>query len=134
MVLQTIHNLSDRETADAVTFDLRWKAACGFAVTETSFHPSVLTYWRRRLAASERPHRIFDAVAEVIALTGGCAGRKAVSRDRFDDATSEIVVAVETDLIKAPRVTNFSDIILTTQPTSRVNRPVRLPRQRGQAH
>ena len=43
MVLQTNHHLSDRETADAVTCDLRWKAACGFAVTETSFHPSALT-------------------------------------------------------------------------------------------
>ena len=50
MVLQTLHNLSDRETAEAVTFDLRWKAACGFALTETSCHPTVLTYWRKRLA------------------------------------------------------------------------------------
>ncbi|MFD4421887.1 transposase, partial [Agromyces sp. NPDC058484] len=76
LVLQTIHGLSDRETADAVTFDLRWKAACGFAVTESAFHPSVLTYWRRRLAGSERPHRIFDAVAEVIASSGALAGRR----------------------------------------------------------
>ena len=90
MVLQTIHNLSDRETADAVTFDLRWKAACGFAVTETSFHPSVLTYWRRRLAASERPHRIFDAVAEVIAQTGVLAGkrRRAIDSTILDDAVA----------------------------------------------
>ena len=88
MVLQTIHNLSDRETADAVTFDLRWKAACGFAVTETSFHPSVLTYWRRRLAASECPHRIFDAVAEVIAQTGVLARkrRRAIDSTILDDA------------------------------------------------
>ena len=32
IVLQTLHGLSDREAADAVTFDLRWKAACGVAV------------------------------------------------------------------------------------------------------
>src|SRR5665647_1811225 len=51
MVLQALHGLSDRQTAEAVTFDLRWKAACGFAVTETGFHPSVLTYWRRRICA-----------------------------------------------------------------------------------
>lgn len=49
MVLQTLHNLSDRETAEAVTFDLQWKAACGFALTQTSFHPTALTYWCRRL-------------------------------------------------------------------------------------
>ena len=28
IVLQTLHGLSDREAAEAVTFDLRWKAAC----------------------------------------------------------------------------------------------------------
>lgn len=76
MVLQTLNGLSDRETAEAVTFDLRWKAACGFVLTETSFHPTVLTYWRRRLAASTRPHRIFEAVTEVIAQSGALSGRR----------------------------------------------------------
>jgi len=28
-----LHGLSDSETVDAVTYDLRWKAACGFPVT-----------------------------------------------------------------------------------------------------
>jgi len=37
-VLQALHGLSDRHAADAVTFDLRWKAACGLAVTDTTFH------------------------------------------------------------------------------------------------
>jgi IS5 family transposase len=90
MVLQTLHNLSDRETADAVTFDLRWKAACGFALTQTAFHPTVLTYWRRRLAASERPHRIFDAVSEVIAQSGALSGRK---RRAIDSTILEDAVA-----------------------------------------
>jgi len=76
MMLQTLNNLSDREAAEAVTFDLRWKAACGFALTETSFHPTVLVYWRKRLAASKRPHRIFEAVTEVIAKSGALSGRK----------------------------------------------------------
>src|SRR5665647_1541227 len=70
MVLQALHGLSDRQTAEAVTFDLRWKAACGFAVTETGFHPSVLTYWRRRIAASDRPHRVLEAVTEIICANG----------------------------------------------------------------
>ena len=51
IVLQTLHGLSDSEAVEAVTFDLRWKAACGLAVTAPGFHPTVLTYWRRRLAA-----------------------------------------------------------------------------------
>jgi IS5 family transposase len=90
LVLQTIHTLSDRETADAVTFDLRWKAACGFALTQPAFHPSVLTYWRRRLAASDRPHRIFDAVTEVIAQSGALTGRRrrAVDSTILDDAVA----------------------------------------------
>ena len=29
IVLQTLHGLSDSETVEALTFDLRWKAACG---------------------------------------------------------------------------------------------------------
>ena len=57
LVLQALNGLSDRQAAEAVTFDLRWKAACGFAVTDTSFHPTTLTYWRRRLAASESESR-----------------------------------------------------------------------------
>ena len=90
MVLQTLNNLSDRETADAVTFDLRWKAACGFAMTEASFHPTVLTYWRKRLAASKRPHRIFEAVSEVIKQSGALSGRK---RRALDSTILEDAVA-----------------------------------------
>jgi hypothetical protein len=55
ITLQALHNLSDAETVEAVTFDLRWKAACGLAVTAAAFHPTTLTYWRRRLALSKRP-------------------------------------------------------------------------------
>ena len=33
ITLQALHGLSDNETVDAVTFDLRWKAACGLPVT-----------------------------------------------------------------------------------------------------
>ena len=90
IVLQTLHGYSDREAADAVTFDLRWKAACGYAVDAAGFHPSTLTYWRRRLAASERPQRIFDVVREVITQTGVLAGkrRRALDSTVLDDAVA----------------------------------------------
>ena len=90
MVLQTLNNLSDREAAEAVTFDLRWKAACGFALAEASFHPTVLVYWRKRLAASKRPHRIFEAVTEVIAKSGALSVRK---RRALDSTILEDAVA-----------------------------------------
>jgi IS5 family transposase len=90
IVLQTLHGLSDREAADAVTFDLRWKAACGVAVDAGSFHPSTLTYWRRRLAASERPHRIFEVVRQLIIETGAVSGRnrRALDSTVLDDAVA----------------------------------------------
>jgi hypothetical protein len=90
IVLQTLHGLSDSETVEAVTFDLRWKAACGLAVTAKGFHPTTLTYWRRRLAASDRPNRIFDAVRTVIAETGVLAGktRRALDSTVLDDAVA----------------------------------------------
>src|SRR6188768_1663444 len=75
ITLQALHGLSDAETVDAVTFDLRWKAACGLPVGAAGFHPTTLTYWRRRLAGSDRPDRIFEAVRAVVAATGVLAGR-----------------------------------------------------------
>jgi IS5 family transposase len=70
LVLQALQGLSDRQTADALTYDLRWKAACGYGLTDAAFHPSTLTYWRRRLTSSGNPHRILEAIAEVVAETG----------------------------------------------------------------
>jgi Transposase DDE domain/Transposase domain (DUF772) len=90
IVLQTLQGLSDREAADAVTFDLRWKAACGYAIDAAGFHPSTLTYWRRRLAASDRPQRIFEAVRDVVTATGAVAGRqrRALDSTVLDDAVA----------------------------------------------
>src|SRR6195952_3948536 len=75
LVLQALHGLSDRQAAESVMFDLRWKAACGLAVDGAAFHPTVLTYWRRRLAASNDPNRIFNAVKDVVAKTGALTGK-----------------------------------------------------------
>jgi len=90
LVLQTLHGLSDREAVEAVTFDLRWKAAVGLAVTDAGFHPTTLTYWRSRLAASKAPNRIFDAVRDVITATGVLAGktRRALDSTVLDDAVA----------------------------------------------
>ncbi|MDT5321220.1 MAG: hypothetical protein QOD88_3742, partial [Mycobacterium sp.] len=90
ITLQALHGLSDSETVDAVTFDLRWKTACGLAVTAGAFHATTLTYWRRRLAGSESPNRIFDAVKAVVAETGALAGktRRALDSTVLDDAVA----------------------------------------------
>jgi IS5 family transposase len=90
ITLQALHGLSDNETVDAVTFDLRWKAACGLPITAAAFHSTTLTYWRRRLAASERPNRIFEAVKAVVAASGALAGktRRALDSTVLDDAVA----------------------------------------------
>jgi IS5 family transposase len=90
ITLQALRGLSDAETVDAVTFDLRWKAACGLSVTAGAFHATTLTYWRRRLAASQRPNRIFEAVKAVVALTGALTGktRRALDSTVLDDAVA----------------------------------------------
>jgi IS5 family transposase len=103
ITLQALHGLSDAETVDAVSFDLRWKAACGLPITAAAFHPTTLTYWRQRLAASDRPNRIFEVVKAVVAQTGVLAGktRRALDSTILDDsvATQDTV----TQLIAAIR-------------------------------
>src|SRR5215510_8883890 len=90
LTLQTLLDLSDAETAEAARCDLRWKVACGMALDDKGFHPSTLTYWRRRLAVSTRPHRINDAVRQVIEATGILRGRhrRAVDSTILADAVA----------------------------------------------
>jgi hypothetical protein len=103
ITLQALQGLSDAEAVDAVTFDLRWKAACGLPVAAGAFHPTTLTYWRRRLAGSDRPNRIFDAVKRVVAATGVLTGK---TRRALDSTVLEDAVATQdtvTQLIAAIR-------------------------------
>lgn len=90
LVLKELYDLSDPQTADALRYDIRWKVACGRSLTQTSFDPSTLVYWRKRIAKSKRPDRVFDAVARVIAETGVLRGRRkrCVDSTVFDDAVA----------------------------------------------
>ena len=90
LVLQTLHDLSDRETAEAARCDLRWKVATGMALDYKGFDPTTLVYWRKRLAKSKRPHRINEAVRQVIAETGILRGRgkRAVDSTILADAVA----------------------------------------------
>jgi hypothetical protein len=108
LVLKELHDLSDTQAADALKFDIRWKVACGRSLTQMSFDPSTLVYWRRRIAASDRPDRVFDAVAEVIAETGILRGRRkrCVDSTVFDDAvaTQDTVTQLVAAVRKVARV------------------------------
>jgi IS5 family transposase len=90
MVLQALEGLSDREACQQLACHIAWKVACGLALTDPGFHPSVLTLWRARLRASDRPERISEAVRQVVHATGVLAGRtrRALDSTLLDDAVA----------------------------------------------
>src|SRR5215467_4408931 len=103
LVLQVLHDYSDAEAAEAARCDLRWKAACGFSLDHGGFDPSTLVYWRKRLAASQRPDRISGAVRKVVEQTGILKGRR---RRAVDSTVLADAVATQdtiTQLIAAVR-------------------------------
>ena len=78
MVLQRIEGLSDREAVERFAFDARWKyAAGGLDFDYPGFVHTALVDMRARLAASDRPDRIFE-VTLAAARAAGLVGRKRV--------------------------------------------------------
>jgi IS5 family transposase len=103
VVLQALHGLPDYEAAQALRCDLRWKAACGLGLLDPGFHPSLLTYFRRRLARSADPGRLFAKVKEVVVATGVLSGRR---RRALDSTVLDDAVATQdtvTQLVAAVR-------------------------------
>ena len=90
VVLQALHGLPDFETVQELRCDLRWKAACGLGLLDTAFDPSLLTCFRRRLARSDDPNRLFARVRQVVAATGVLTGkhRRALDSTVLDDAVA----------------------------------------------
>jgi hypothetical protein len=70
MVRQAPEGLSDREAIAKVRKDIGWKVACGLALDDEGFHPTVLVLWRNKLRASDNPERIFEAVRKVVDQSG----------------------------------------------------------------
>ena len=103
LVLQSLHDFSDRETAEAARCDLRWKVATGMALDDAGFDASTLVYWRRRLATSQRPHRVNDAVKDVIEQTGVLRGRRKRAVDSTILADAVATQDTVTQLISAIR-------------------------------
>ena len=103
LALQTLHDYSDRETAEAVRFDVRWKVACGLAIDDQGFDPSSLVYWRQRIARSERPHRVNDAVRKIVEETGVLKGRRRRAVDSTILADGVATQDTVTQLISAIR-------------------------------
>jgi hypothetical protein len=103
LTLQTLCDYSGRETAEAVRFDVRWKAAVGAAIDDAGFDPSSLVYWRNRIAKSQRPHRVNDAVKVVVAETGVLRGRRRRAVDSTILADAVATQDTVTQLVSAIR-------------------------------
>ena len=103
LALQALHDYSDRETAEAVRFDVRWKAATGAPLDDPGFDPSSLVYWRNRIARSARPHRINDAVKKVVEQTGVLKGRRRRAVDSTILADAVATQDTVTQLVSAIR-------------------------------
>jgi len=103
LALQALHDYSDRETAEAVRFDVRWKVAIGMSLADAGFDPSSLVYWRRRLAKSERPHRVNDAIRKIVEETGVLKGRQRRAVDSTILADAVATQDTVTQLVSAVR-------------------------------
>ena len=103
LALQSLHDYSDRETAEAVRFDVRWKVACGLAIDDQGFDPSSLVYWRGRIARSERPHRVNEAIRLIVEQTGVLKGRRRRAVDSTILADAVATQDTITQLVSAIR-------------------------------
>ena len=90
MILKELEGLSDRQAAEALRCDIRWKVACGLALDDAGVHYTVFTYWRQRFTRSQRPDRIAQAVRQVVDATGILSGKKrrALDSTLLDDAVA----------------------------------------------
>lgn len=121
IVLQALYGYSDRDAVGALTFDLRWKAACGYAVDAKGFDASTLTYWRRRLAASDRPQRVFEVVRDVVAHSGALKAktRRALDSTVLDDAVArqDTVTQLVAQVRRVAREVPGAQVVVTARCT-----------------
>ena len=103
LALQSLHDFSDRETAEAVRFDVRWKVACRLGIDDQGFDPSSLVYWRGRIARSERPHRVNEAIRLIVEQTGVLKGRRRRAVDSTILADAVATQDTITQLVSAIR-------------------------------
>ena len=131
LTLQALHDYSDRETAEAVRFDVRWKVAIGAPLDDPGFDPSSLVYWRQRLARSERPHRVSDAVRKIVEQTGILTGRRRRAVDSTiladavatQDTVTQLVSAIRRVGREAPGAAEQIAVVCTGLDYSRPGKP-----------
>lgn len=92
MVLQKLAGFSDREAVEAYTFDARWRYAAGVGGYDGdrwgAFAHTVLVDMRARLAASDRPKRIFEVSKQAAADAGLIGMRRVLDSAPLYDAVA----------------------------------------------
>jgi hypothetical protein len=78
-LLQFTEKLPDRQAADAVVFDIRWKCALGMEVDEAGFDPTVLVRFRNRLQEHGLEGIGFEAALDAM-REAGYLGKKGAHR------------------------------------------------------
>jgi transposase len=89
VILQFRHNLSDRQAAEALADRISWKYALSRELDAPSFHYSVLSEFRTRLAADGRADAVFDLMLARLKDAGLV---KAGGRQRTD--SSHVIACV----------------------------------------
>ena len=70
LILQYFDGVSDREAADRLRFDLRWKLALGLPLDDQGFHYSSFSRFRTRLAHHGLERYAFDKLVQLAIKTG----------------------------------------------------------------
>ncbi len=80
-ILQFVRRASDRQAAEAVQYDQRWRLALHMKEGDATFDPSLLVSFRNRLLSSGEESLAFEAVLDHLVAEGWIAKR---SRQRLD--------------------------------------------------
>lgn len=70
LILQYFDDVSDREAADRVRYDLRWKMALDLALDDRGFHYSTLSRFRSRLMEHGQERYAFDKLVQLAIAAG----------------------------------------------------------------
>jgi len=81
LVLQFVLRVPDRQAAEAVQYDQRWRLALHLDARDVVFDPSLLVVFRDRLVGSEQEGLAFEAVLDYLVEHGWVPKR---SRQRLD--------------------------------------------------
>lgn len=91
MIMQFVTRMPDRQAAEAVQYDNRWRLALHLSVDDVSFHPSLLCVFRNRLVEGKQASLAFETILDHLVEQGWIPKR---SRQRLDSTHVWGIVSV----------------------------------------